>query len=92
MHPVKTLSAVEPGWTAVTFAKDQPEYRQLPAVKAHDGTVICAWQLTWRERLRLALRGRLYLSMLTFNHPLQPVLPMTAPPILHADGWYEEGA
>jgi hypothetical protein len=62
----------------VVFAKDQPEYLQLPAYKlpsdgvGGDGRVICCWVLTWGERLKLLFTGRLWHHVLTFHDPLQP--------------------
>ena len=57
------------------YAKDQPEYLPLPVHKTEDGMVISCWALTWRERLRVLLTGKMWWSVLTFNHPLQPQLP-----------------
>jgi len=57
----------------VTYAKDQPEYVPLPARVDKNGTVITCWKLTWRERLTVLWRGSFYLTLLTFNHPLQPI-------------------
>ena len=54
------------------YAKDQPEYLPLPVHKTEDGTVISCWALTWRERLRILLAGKMWWSVMTFNHPLQP--------------------
>lgn len=60
------------GWHTVIFAKDQPEYLPLPANT--DGTSVeTCWRLTWRERIRLFLTGELYLTLLTFGRPLQPI-------------------
>jgi hypothetical protein len=56
----------------VVFGKDQPQYQPLPAVIEH-GLVTTRWKLTWREKLQVALTGNLWLSLLTFNHPLQPI-------------------
>lgn len=58
----------------VVFAKDQPEYLPLPAHKTPDGVVVSCWKCTLFERLRIALSGRVFVSNLTFNHPLQPQL------------------
>lgn len=60
----------------VIFAKDQPQYRPLPAYKMDDraATIICCWSLNWRERLTLLFTGRLWHSVLTFGQPLQPQL------------------
>lgn len=58
----------------VVVGADQPEYIPLPAhrVGNHEGELVCCWRLTWSERLRLLLSGRLWHSILTFNDPLQP--------------------
>jgi hypothetical protein len=55
------------------FAKDQPEYVPLPSRVDSAGTVITCWKLTWRERLTVLWRGTFYLTLLTFNRPLQPI-------------------
>jgi len=57
----------------VTYAENQPEYLPLPAYKADDGRVTSCWGLSFFERLKCALAGRIYLQVLTFNKPLQPL-------------------
>jgi hypothetical protein len=54
----------------VVFAKDQPQYQPLPALRLPCGEVITCWGLSWRERWRLLVSGRIYLSQLTFYAPL----------------------
>lgn len=61
----------------IVFAKDQPEYQPLPARKTDDGKVTSCWRLTWRERLAVLFGGRVYVTQLTFNQSLQPLLPST---------------
>jgi len=57
----------------IVFAANQPEYNPLQVWRKPTGEVISRWRLTWRERIA-ALMGRpLYLEVLTFNRPLQPV-------------------
>lgn len=58
------------------FAKDQPQYRALPARRFGDseGRIACCWSLTWRERLRVLWTGCIWHQVLTFNQPLQPQL------------------
>jgi hypothetical protein len=61
----------------VVIAKDQPEYMPLPAHRfAGDkqGRIACCWQLSWRERLTVLLRGVVWHEILTFNQYLQPQL------------------
>lgn len=57
---------------AVVFAKDQPQYNQLPA-NVYGDYVETKWKLTWKERFALCLRGSLYLTVMTFDRPLQPI-------------------
>lgn len=58
----------------IIFAKDQPEYKPLPAHKVSSprGEVISCWKLSLTERIRLLITGRLWVSLLSFNKPLTP--------------------
>lgn len=91
MTPVKEII---PGFEieTVTFAKNQPEYIPLPAWVGEDGLVVTRWRLTWAERFRLFLTGNLWLSILTFKNPLQPVkldttCPLQASFMLDKETW-----
>lgn len=55
------------------YAADQPQYLPLPAYKNEQGQVLTCWKLSVLERLQVLVTGRVWLSMLTFNQPLQPV-------------------
>lgn len=55
------------------YAKDQPEYLPLPARRDEAGMVTSCWKLTWKERLKLLLMGKIFLTVMTFNQPLQPI-------------------
>lgn len=83
---MKPVSPVVEGFQSleVVFAKDQPEYLPLPALPVNSsdetGTVVTRWKLTWKERFRVLFGGDLYLWMLTFGKPLQPVRPTFNPP------------
>ena len=59
----------------VVFAENQDEYLNLPAHRSGDATggVISCWTLSFRERLRVFFFGEVWLRLLTFNGPLQPV-------------------
>jgi len=64
----------------VTFADKQPEYQPLPAHRDTDdpeGKITSCWRLSWRELLRVVVTRRLWLTVLTFNAPLQPQLIST---------------
>lgn len=61
----------------VVYAESQPEYLPLPAHRYNNdqsGRLTCCWSLSWRERFRVLLTGRIWHQVLTFNHPLQPQL------------------
>lgn len=69
------------------YAKDQPQYRALPAHHFGDveGRIACCWSLTWRERLRLLLTGKIWHQVLTFNQPLQPQLLAVEKPVMQTN-------
>jgi hypothetical protein len=58
----------------IVFAKDQPEYNQLPALKldSPEGEVISCWKLSFKERFKVLFLGRIWLSIMSFNKPLTP--------------------
>lgn len=58
-----------------TFAKDQPQYYPFPAWKNKGdmrGQIVGCWKLSFKERVKILIAGRIWHSILTFNHPLQP--------------------
>jgi hypothetical protein len=79
-HPPgeEAMTPISMPWFNSTYAKDQPQYNQLPAYRALSGAVTSCWHLTWRERLTILLRGRFFITQMTFNEPLQPILPRLA--------------
>lgn len=60
-----------------TYAKNQPAYLPLPVFKSKSGIVISCWGLNIWERIKILFGGKIYLSLHTFNKPLQPVLMST---------------
>ena len=76
------------GWTKVTWAKTQPEYRPLVTLSSPhpEGHVLSRWRLTWRERLAVLCGRDLWILVMTFrdkdgdNLPLQPIRPSVGPP------------
>lgn len=64
----------------VTFAKDQPEYRPLPAHRTDAGIVTSCWELSDEELAEITKTKRIWFSVYTFNQPLQPQLPMAHDP------------
>ncbi len=65
-----------------TYAEDQPQYHPLPCHKSKDGEVLSCWGLSFIERLRVAFSGKIYLKVLTFNKPLQPLKMMVKQPTI----------
>ena len=58
----------------IVFAKDQPEYTPLPALKlnTNEGEVISCWKMSFRERIKVLITGKVWLSLMSFNKPLTP--------------------
>lgn len=67
-----------------TYAEDQEEFLSLPAHKAPNERCIVTtcWRLTWRERLLVLVRGRLWFQQMTWSQPLQAQKPAVHPPEL----------
>lgn len=71
------------GWNT-SYADDQPEYLPLPGYKDPrdpNGEFISCWELTFLERLKVLFSGKIFLSVWTFQKPLQPQLPMVENPL-----------
>lgn len=70
-------TAFLPPHDLVTYAKDQPQYQPLPVARLQgkEGRLISRWSLTDEERQRIAAGEDLYIEVLTFGEPLQPLLP-----------------
>jgi len=66
----------------VVYAEHQKEYVPLPALRDPEGKVLTCWRLSWRERFKLLLTGRLWVLMLTFGGPPQPILPLADRPTI----------
>ena len=79
----RPISPVIPGkkFTEVVYAKDQPQYKPLPAMRGEDGTILTRWKFNWAERLVLLWHGDLYLWVVTFNKPLQPLRMQVGRPV-----------
>lgn len=64
----------------VVFAKDQPQYRPLPALikPGPEGEVVSCWGLSFRERIRVLFTGRIWVSLWSFmdiSGNLNPLTP-----------------
>lgn len=58
-----------------TFAEGQEDYQKLPAlvIETDERPVISCFSLSFVERLQVLIFGRVWLCLLTFGAPLQPV-------------------
>ena len=52
-------------------------YDALPALLFEDGDVVTCWKLSFKDILRLIFTRKLWLSVATFNNPLQPLFMST---------------
>lgn len=79
MKPVKFSEVT------ATYGQDQPGYVPLPAYRDMTdplGRMVCCWQLTFWERIKILWTGAVWQQVLTFNRPLQPQqLTIDKPPI-----------
>lgn len=70
-------------YEGVTLARNQPEYLQLPVFRrAQDpsGVLTSRWRLTWRERFRVFISGVVFVQVMTFCEPMQPIKPSIEKP------------
>ena len=58
----------------IVFAKDQPDYQPLPALKIEgmEGHVVSCWKLSFKERIKVLFTGIIWLNLMSFNKPLTP--------------------
>src|SRR2546428_3992139 len=62
----------------VTYAKDQPQYNPLRTLVSEgpERRVISRWTLTDTQRKAIADGADIFLGLLTFGQPLQPIIMM----------------
>lgn len=60
----------------VIYAKDQPQYVPLRSLRSNyaEGAVLSRWALTAAQRKAVAEGADIFLELLTFGEPLQPIL------------------
>jgi hypothetical protein len=85
MEPVEIPEQID-GWEPVTYAKDQADYRPLPALReagSAEGRVLSRWRPTAEELTKILAGDDIYLEVLTFHNTcrrcgqvmgLQPVI------------------
>jgi len=54
------------------YAKNQPQYGNLPVRKYSDGQCISCWKLSFFERVKVLFQGKIWLNLHSFNKPLTP--------------------
>lgn len=66
------------------YAKDQPEYLPLPVYEDNEqgGRVFSCWSLSFKERITLLFTGKIWINVLNFKKPLQPIRPMVENPFI----------
>lgn len=59
----------------VVFGANQPEYKPLPAESrgGKSGEILTCWELSPDELKRIQETGKIWLVVLTFGQPMQPV-------------------
>lgn len=81
----------------VIFAKDQPQFRPLPAVVSVAGTVVTEWEPTSDELERLLTGGRIRLTLIGAVRDKRPLTPLklevlAAPVLFEGEGQRNENA
>ena len=74
MEKLNNMKPVKFKHQNVIFAENQPEYLQLPALKLNtkEAEVISCWKLSFKERIKVLIFGRIWMSLVSFNKPLTP--------------------
>lgn len=57
----------------VVIAENQEEYSSLPASVSNEGVVTCCFKLDEAEQKQVSETGEIWLSILTFGQPMQPI-------------------
>ena len=72
-------ATVPAGSHPVVIAEHQEQYLDLPSIRTPSGHVITRWRPTEDERRQILVGEDLYLTISTFNTPLQPVMLTVGP-------------
>jgi hypothetical protein len=68
------------GTEKVVYAENQPQYLPLPALRTPDGRVTSRWKFEPNDLLLIQNGVDIYLTVHTFNEPLQPLQLTIGPP------------
>lgn len=80
---MKPVSPVIPGenHNEVIVAEDQEEYQNLPSIPMQNG-ILTRWELNDEEKQIVAKTGSIYVYLMTFGQPIQPILLQVEKPEL----------
>jgi len=76
IHP----DALPAGCVPRIYRDPDQTYRPLPTIRTPLGTVITRWSLTDAERAAIVRGEDVYVTLLTYHQPLQPLLATVGPP------------
>lgn len=65
----------------IVFGEHQEEYLPLPAHLDKEGVATSCWELSFKEKIRVLISGKLFLQIMTFDKSLQPVNIMVKNPV-----------
>lgn len=56
------------------FGSDQPEYEPLHAYRVgnEEGEIVSCWRLSLKERFKILITGKIWMSLLGFHKPINP--------------------
>ena len=59
----------------IVLAEDQEQYETIHAYAAgtKEGHIVTCWKLSAWERFKLLITGKLWMTMLTFGEPMNPI-------------------
>jgi len=63
----------------IIIAKDQPQYKPLPAIYLNSDEILTRWKIPFWQRVWLVMAGSIYLDYLTFGRPIQPMKVLISP-------------
>lgn len=67
------MEALDFDQSNVVFAKDQPQYNPLPSFISEEGSATFRFKLSEEELKQVEETGEIWLTVLTFGKPLQPI-------------------
>jgi hypothetical protein len=74
MEIVEPTGGIPVGWRRVVVAEHQEDYLPMPSLIGYNFVErphLSRWKLTWKERLRVLIRGELWMTLLTFGAPIR---------------------